>query len=231
MKIKLFKQRSEKVNDQHAKDIVEVQKLYKEQFDVDVYLAYGTLLGAIRDEDFIDHDRDIDLAYMSKHNNMKDIYQEWIGIMQFFKDAEITEKFTRTAKKAFKYVFGKDLPLHYNKLFKRRNCGGQFHFWVPTGTSWIDMWTAWTYEEKYFCSRRTLGDIKHDLILPLKKTKLRGVEVSIPNKPEKYLEYLYGPDWKTPVNYMKNGKARQAYRDKESAYKFGKLFYDRGKDG
>ena len=43
---------------------------------VDAFPAYGTLLGAIREQDFIGHDSDVDLGYVSRHTHPLDVIRE-----------------------------------------------------------------------------------------------------------------------------------------------------------
>mgnify|MGYP003954646493 FL=1 len=37
-----------------------------------------------------------------------------------------------------------------------------------------------------------------ELVQNIKKIKFHGLEIKVPSQAEKYLEYLYGPDWETP---------------------------------
>ena len=43
-----------------------------EEAGVRPFLAYGTLLGAVRQGDFIGHDSDADLGYVSEHDHPVD---------------------------------------------------------------------------------------------------------------------------------------------------------------
>ncbi len=43
---------------------------------VEAFPAYGTLLGAIREQDFIGHDNDVDLGYVSRHTHPLDVIRE-----------------------------------------------------------------------------------------------------------------------------------------------------------
>jgi phosphorylcholine metabolism protein LicD len=60
-----FSLRTEEMKTEIIKDMKTLELFFKEQLDLDTYLIYGTLLGAIREHDFIPHDTDIDIGYIS----------------------------------------------------------------------------------------------------------------------------------------------------------------------
>ena len=57
--------------------IKEIEKLIPEY---NIYLNYGTLLGAIREKALIDHDNDIDICYLSKFHTAIKVEEEMKGI-------------------------------------------------------------------------------------------------------------------------------------------------------
>jgi SAM-dependent methyltransferase len=54
----------------------EVRDILAEVYGYDVFLAYGSMLGAVRDGGFIGHDLDFDTAYVSKHTDGADAASE-----------------------------------------------------------------------------------------------------------------------------------------------------------
>ena len=46
-----------------------IRAAVKRDFDYDAFFCYGTLLGAVRDNEFIGHDVDFDASYISKHSD------------------------------------------------------------------------------------------------------------------------------------------------------------------
>lgn len=57
-------------------DAMEVVLAALETAGVEPFLAYGTLLGAVRDQDFIGHDSDADLGYVSRFDHPVDVIRE-----------------------------------------------------------------------------------------------------------------------------------------------------------
>jgi len=68
-----------------------------------VYLIYGTLLGALREKDFIPHDTDIDLAYLSYCTTKEEVYKERQMLTDYFRR---TEHLLREKTIGFKLKYG-----------------------------------------------------------------------------------------------------------------------------
>ena len=63
-----------------AADNLKELKIILEKYNIDFQLAYGTLLGAVRDHDFISHDEDIDLIILSEQK------QQFLDILPVLHD-------------------------------------------------------------------------------------------------------------------------------------------------
>jgi hypothetical protein len=57
-----------------------VDQAIDQAFGYRVFFCYGTLLGAVREGDFIGHDLDFDSAYLSKHTDGVDARRELLDI-------------------------------------------------------------------------------------------------------------------------------------------------------
>ena len=53
---------------------------------VDAFPAYGTLLGAIREQNFIGHDNDVDLGYVSRHTHPLDVIRESFRLQRILRE-------------------------------------------------------------------------------------------------------------------------------------------------
>ena len=79
-----FYNRSEELKNQHVRDINDLINFFKINLNLKLHIHYGTLLGAVREHNFIAHDSDIDLAYISNYHIKKEVKKEIIKIMKIF---------------------------------------------------------------------------------------------------------------------------------------------------
>jgi hypothetical protein len=168
-----------------------VEAFFHDTFEIDIYLTWGTLLGAVRSGGFISFDNDVDLAYLSPMPTDHEILEEHDVIRHV---------------------------LYENDMIVTLNSKGQIHI-AAEGASAIeqqdkhslDLWTTWVRNGRYFHYPDIQGDLPADVILPLRRLSLYGEEFWVPNKAEAVLEEFYGPDWRTPdPNYAWYPKRDQA---------------------
>ncbi len=141
---------------------------------VEAFLAYGTLLGAVREGGFIGHDSDIDLGYVSRHTHPVDVIRESFRLQR-----ELTEKgflVDRYSAAAFKVdVREEDGNLRGLDVFGGYLLDGQLYLMGEVGTPFAKDW-----------------------VFPLTTSTLAGRSFPVPARPEKLLEATYGPSWKVP---------------------------------
>ncbi|HEU4543043.1 MAG TPA: hypothetical protein VFR23_18070 [Jiangellaceae bacterium] len=134
---------------------------------------YGTLLGAVREQDFIGHDNDFDTVYISHHSAPEEVRQE-------FKDL-------------CKFLLSRGYDLHVKKT----------HTWVmlPGTQHKLDIFFAWFNPDGYFgVSYGYHGDPvqKSDAFGEFRQEKLGQFEIPAPRNTELILSQLYGPGWRIP---------------------------------
>lgn len=121
---------------QYIEDLYNFDKSMKEK-GLSIYLIYGTLLGALREHDFILHDSDIDIAYLSKYNSENEVKKERKEIKDYF----IKNKMLRT-----KTTLG----------IKIKYLTSKFDLW----TSWIENNDLYLMPYRNICSSKLILPFK-----------------------------------------------------------------------
>lgn len=153
-----------KKNFQNIVDILDDMK-------VSFFLEGGVLLGAIRDNDFIKWDWDVEIALFSEDFNNK------------FKD--ILEKLKSEGFEILNY----NNSLYHLKI-------NVFKFDGPKISTFSIF--GWTYNNLNKCYVRKDIKIPKKYLIDMKKISFLDRDVLVPTPPEDYLEYKYG-DWKKPL--------------------------------
>lgn len=138
-------------------------------------IAYGTMLGAIREQKFIDHDNDIDLAIIMKGNNIEQIRQEKNYIIKHL------IKFKYTMKK---------------------NNASQFKPISPDCGLCLDTFTIYFNDQNQAYFYPYNGCFSKSDILPLITVKLYDFSFFTLRNYTKIFTILYN-DWKSPITKEK----------------------------
>ena len=168
----------------------ELEIIFRVEFDLQLYLTYGTLLGATRNADFIGHDVDIDMAYVSKARSAAGVIRERDMITAFFASFDMIAA----------------APNHGRFLLRGTTDPDSGK--APHG---IEIYTSFVTQGAYYCYPCIPGWLTGSDIKPFGTAALRGIEFSAPNKTEAWLESHYGDSWRTPV-------APSEYRENPARY-------------
>jgi hypothetical protein len=146
----------------------------------DAFLAYGTLLGAVREGALIGHDSDADLGYVSPHSHPVDVIRESFALQR--RVAELGYETYRYSGLAFRVdVAEGDGSKRGLDVF-----GGFIA--EPVGDD-----PAMLY---------LMGEIgapfEREWIYPLSTATLEGRTFPVPADPERLLVATYGPGWRVP---------------------------------
>lgn len=163
-------------------------EVLRDQAGVPAFVAYGTLLGAVRGQRLIAHDNDIDLAYVSEHPHPVDVAREGMRI----------ERVLREAGYAVRRGSGTRLNIRV-KLSDRSLRG-------------IDVFTAHWVEGVLYMPSDTGFPMPREAVLPLGSVTLHGHPMPAPAQPERLLAATYGDDWATPDPAFKYETPRPLYR-------------------
>lgn len=166
---KYFYQYTEEEKEAMVKDLKSIEIFFKEELEIDVYPIYGTLLGMVRDNDFIGWDTDIDIAYLSKCKTHKAILNEFNMICGF--------------------LYKKGL------LLKRILTASHAHIYSPNKKLRVDLWISWIDEkDNYHIVWTVDGDLPKEMILPFKEIEFKGEKFKLINNAKLFLDEHY-PNW------------------------------------
>lgn len=163
--------------DKGIKNLLEAKEIF-DSLDMPFFLSNGTLLGAIRDKDFIAHDTDIDLGVCT-------------GDYTPVQAKKLLDAFL---KKGFTIygIYG-SYAKGYQFSLKNRDIKLDIFFYdyEHIGDSPVMTMSVWQSGKRFkyvypYFHARTL-------------TVLHGESFFVPDNYKEYLEAQYGPEWKIPV--------------------------------
>ncbi|TLM84699.1 bifunctional 2-polyprenyl-6-hydroxyphenol methylase/3-demethylubiquinol 3-O-methyltransferase UbiG [Pseudarthrobacter sp. NamE5] len=142
---------------------------------LELFVTGGTLLGPVRDGRVMPGDDDVDLAYLSRHENPSDIALEGFELERALhaRGYETVRHSAGHLQLLFPGADGTDR--FYLDIFTYFNTGGWFH-----GT---------------FHAREPVDKVT---IFPLRSISINGRDLPVPAEPEQMLAAIYGPGWRTP---------------------------------
>lgn len=140
---------------------------------VEPFLAYGTLLGAIREGAVLGHDSDADLGYVSRHTNPVDVARESFQVQR------------RLVEHGWRID---------------RYSGGSFKIYVTEAdvTRGLDVFGGFLDAGRLYLMGEIGTEFERDWIFPLGTAELEGRPMPVPAEPERLLEATYGPHWRVP---------------------------------
>jgi tetratricopeptide (TPR) repeat protein len=161
--------------DRYLEQYTEISSFFERELGRPLFLLYGTLLGLHRDGDFIPGDDDFDAGYVSDESDPIAVKRETMTFMLALLRAGYDVSFNRRGR-----------------LFRVSVAGERFAgLHLDLRPVWFDDGKVWAHNHACFPSDR--GDF-----LPVERRQLRGVEVSVPRRTERFLHRYYGPTWRVP---------------------------------
>jgi SAM-dependent methyltransferase len=145
-----------------------------EEAGVRPFLAYGTLLGAVRQGSFIGHDSDADLGYVSEHDHPFDASLESLRLQRRL--TRMGFEVSRYSGLAFKVVV--------------RESDGS-----PRG---LDVFGGFMREGTLYLMGEVGRPFERAWLEPRSEVTLAGRTFPGPRDPERLLEAMYGPGWRVP---------------------------------
>ena len=145
-----------------------------EDAGVRAFLAYGTLLGAVRQGDFIGHDSDADLGYVSEHDHPVDASLESFRLQRRL--TRMGFEISRYSGLAFKVIV-------------RESDGA---------TRGLDVFGGFLRGGTLYLMGEVGHPFRREWLEPRSEVTLAGRAFPAPHEPERLLVASYGPGWKVP---------------------------------
>ncbi|KAA1427123.1 class I SAM-dependent methyltransferase [Nocardioides antri] len=173
MIVPLESEGSEQV-DELMQRVSELLDVLQDKCGVPAYIAYGTLLGAVRNGRLIGYDNDVDLAYVASSEHPVDIVRESFRIQRI-----LTEQ----------------------GWLVRRGSGARLNVRVVMAdgsTRHVDIFTAFWIGDTFHTAVDIGCTLARDQVLPVSHVELCGYPMAAPANPAAILEAAYGPSWEVP---------------------------------
>lgn len=172
---------------EYLRRAVEIAEFLKAEVTPYVSFGFGSVLGYVRDNDFIPHDDDMDLIIALPVERGATFAAVKLALKEKLEAAGFTVK--------------GDENLSHVRVVRGRFAGTDVFigFIDPEDT------VSW------FPTRR--GISKFSEVFPAKSVTWFGVDCPMPAVPEKYVAAVYGEDWRTPLPNWNHPWDRSQYRE------------------
>lgn len=159
----------------------QLRKELQEALGLQLFPFYGTMLGAVREQNFIGHDNDFDTVYISGHSTPAAVRDEFRRVCDFLVDRGYSLRVKKTHTWVRVPGTGKELD--------------------ATLSHKLDIFFAWFDEDGYFqTSYGHHGEAiqRSEDFFEFRTEPLGIREIPVPRNAEDILVQLYGPGWREP---------------------------------
>lgn len=183
-----FDARGSEVLDFLAEEVERMVRVVREGCGIDLWMAFGTLLGAMRSGRAIAHDSDVDLAFLSTADTPAEMQAELMALH-------------RVLVRAGYLVIPKS---------------GSFltlSIKAPDGAPVsIDVYICFHVEDMFYATATLRTELPVDAVLPLGEQSFHGRMLPAPADPDRVLAASYGPRWREPDPGFKHSPSHRVIR-------------------
>jgi SAM-dependent methyltransferase len=176
------------VLDHYMDQVEEVLAVLRDECGLPGYVAWGSLLGALRGGRLIGHDVDVDLAYVSQHDSPADITRE-----SFQVEAALRRHGWQVRRENMGFL----------ALFLDQADGSKRN---------LDVFTSFVTDGWLYVVHDVRTRLPMSALLPLGEVELEGRTLPAPADPEALMTAAYGPGWRTPDPSFKYEIKRPLFR-------------------
>lgn len=169
-----FEQVGQQLKEEYLDRVHDVIQVLEDDCGVPTFIAYGTLLGAVREGTLIGHDIDVDLGYLSDATSPVDAILENYAI-----ERRLRQLGWRSSRANGGFL----------QLFPTLSDGS---------TRNIDVFTAFVADGWLYQINDIVTPADAGAIVPLGTIELEGRQFPAPAHPAVLLEAAYGPSWRVP---------------------------------
>ncbi|WP_051399544.1 class I SAM-dependent methyltransferase [Haloechinothrix halophila] len=146
----------------------------REECGIHAFIAFGALLGAVREGELIGHDSDADLAYLSDYTHPLDVARESFHLRRVLRRHGHT--ISPLSAASFKTLI--------------TDADGD--------TRGIDVFAGFIVDDDFHLLPAVKAPLPRSAILPLGEVTLHGRQLPAPADKEALLEATYGENWRVP---------------------------------